>query len=90
MGLDQDHSTQDNLAGEAIGNYIGRELEIVASIESGLDDIKAGRIPLQGELMDMSNFNHLSINVPEMNYILTPMAMVLLVACEEKRKDETN
>ncbi len=36
--------TKSFLAGEAIGGYVERELEIVAGIEHGLDDMKAGRV----------------------------------------------
>ena len=32
------------LAREAIGDYVARELEIIAGIERGLDDMKAGRV----------------------------------------------
>jgi predicted transcriptional regulator len=39
------------LAGEAIGNYVERELEIVAGIERGLDDMKAGRVVPHEEVM---------------------------------------
>ncbi len=39
------------LAGEAIGNYVERELEIVASIERGLDDMKAGRVVPHDDVM---------------------------------------
>ena len=39
------------LAGEAIGNYVERELEIVAGIERGLDDIKAGRVVPHEDVM---------------------------------------
>ena len=36
--------TKSFLAGEAIGNYVERELAIVAGIERGLDDMKAERV----------------------------------------------
>jgi len=39
------------LAGEAIGNYVERELEIVAGIEHGLDDMKAGRVVPHEDVM---------------------------------------
>lgn len=32
------------LAGEAIADYVARELAIVAGIESGIEDVKAGRV----------------------------------------------
>ena len=35
--------TKSFLAGEAIAGYVERELEIIAGIQRGLDDIKAGR-----------------------------------------------
>ena len=38
------HRTKSFLAGEAIAGYVKRELEIVAGIEHGLDDMKAGRV----------------------------------------------
>ncbi len=41
---EQTHRTKSFLAGEAIGNYVERELEIVAGIERGLEDMKAGRV----------------------------------------------
>ena len=41
---EQTHRTKSFLAGEAIGGYVERELEIVAGIERGLDDMKAGRV----------------------------------------------
>ncbi len=39
------------LAGEASGNYVERELEIVAGIERGLDDMKAGRVVAHEDVM---------------------------------------
>jgi predicted transcriptional regulator len=36
--------TKSFLAGEAIGNYVERELAIVAGIERGLGDMKDGRV----------------------------------------------
>ena len=36
--------TRSFLAGEAIENYVERELAIVAAIHRGLDDMKAGRV----------------------------------------------
>lgn len=38
------HRTRSFLAGEAIAEYVARELEIVAGIERGLDDARAGRV----------------------------------------------
>lgn len=35
--------TKSFLAGEAIADYVERELAIVAGIQRGLDDVKAGR-----------------------------------------------
>lgn len=63
--------------------------EELVLIASGIKDHKpADSIPLQGGLMGMSVFSRLSINVPEMNYMLTPMAKDLLGACEEKNRDD--
>ena len=39
------------LAREAIGDYVARELDIVAGIERGLDDIKAGRVVAHEDVM---------------------------------------
>jgi len=36
--------TKSFLAGEAIGDYVEREMAIVAGIERGLDDMKAERV----------------------------------------------
>jgi predicted transcriptional regulator len=36
--------TKSFLAGEAIAGYVERELEIIAGIEAGLEDVKAGRV----------------------------------------------
>lgn len=35
--------TKSFLAGEAIADYVERELTIIAGIQRGLDDVKAGR-----------------------------------------------
>ena len=43
--------TKSFLAGEAIGNYVARELEIIAGIERGLDDMKAGRVVPHEDVM---------------------------------------
>lgn len=43
--------TKSFLAGEAIAGYIERELEIVAGIESGVADMKAGRVVPHEEVM---------------------------------------
>jgi predicted transcriptional regulator len=36
--------TKSFLAGEAIAGYVERELEVIAGIERGLADMKAGRV----------------------------------------------
>ena len=36
--------TKSFLAGEAIAGYVERELEIIAGVERGLADMKAGRV----------------------------------------------
>ena len=38
------HRTKSFLAGEAIASYVERELEIIAGIERGLEDMKSGRV----------------------------------------------
>jgi len=38
------HRTRSFLAGEAIAEYVARELEIVAGIERGIDDLRSGRV----------------------------------------------
>ena len=43
--------TKSFLAEEAIAGYVERELEIVAGIERGLDDKRAGRIVPHDEAM---------------------------------------
>ena len=43
--------TKSFLAGEAIAGYVERELEIVAGIERGLDDMKAGRVVRHEDVM---------------------------------------
>ena len=43
--------TRSYLAGEAIAGYVARELQIVAGIERGLDDMKAGRVVPHEEVM---------------------------------------
>ena len=48
---EQTRRTKSFLAGEAIARYVGRELEIVAGIERGLDDMKAGRVAPHDEAM---------------------------------------
>jgi predicted transcriptional regulator len=40
----QTRRTKSFLAGEAIAGYVERELEIIAGIERGLEDMKAGRV----------------------------------------------
>ncbi len=47
----QTRRTKSFLAGEAIAGYVERELEIVAGIERGLDDMKAGRVVPHDEAM---------------------------------------
>ncbi len=43
--------TKSFLAEEAIAGYVERELEIVAGIERGLDDMKAGRVVPHEDVM---------------------------------------
>ena len=39
------------LAGEAIDDYVERELDIIAGIERGLDDMRAGRVVAHEDVM---------------------------------------
>ncbi len=39
------------LAGKAIGDNVARELEIVAGVERGLDDMRAGRVVAHEDVM---------------------------------------
>ena len=41
---DRTRRTRSFLAGEAIGAFVRREMEIVAGIERGLEDFRAGRV----------------------------------------------
>ena len=43
--------TNSYLAGEAIATYVARELEIVAGIERGLDDMREGRVVSHADAM---------------------------------------
>ena len=43
--------TRSFLAGEAIGGYVERELDIIAGIERGVEDMKAGRVVPHDEAM---------------------------------------
>ena len=36
--------TRSFLAGEAIADYVARELDVVAGVERGLDDMRQGRV----------------------------------------------
>ena len=47
----QTSRTSSFLAGEAIAGYVERELEIVAGIERGLEDMKAGRVIAHKDVM---------------------------------------
>jgi predicted transcriptional regulator len=40
----QTNRTKSYLAGDAIADYVSRELEIVEGIKQGLEDMKAGRV----------------------------------------------
>jgi len=40
----QTKRTKSYLAGEAIADYVERELAIIEGIEQGLDDMRAGRV----------------------------------------------
>ena len=43
--------TKSFLAGEAIADYVARELAIIEGIEQGLDDMRAGRVVSHDEAM---------------------------------------
>lgn len=63
--------------------------EDIVLMASGVIDHKPiAKIPLQGGVRGMSSFSPLSLDIPEMNYILTPMAKDLLGACQEEAKDD--
>jgi len=49
---DRTRRTRSFLAGEAIGAYVRREMEIVAGIERGLEDYRAGRVVDHEQAMD--------------------------------------
>ena len=44
--------TRSFLAGEAIGAFVRRELEIIVGVERGLEDARAGRLVEHGTAMD--------------------------------------
>lgn len=48
---DLTNRTKSFLAGEAIAAYLARELEIVAGVESGLEDMKANRTVAHADAM---------------------------------------
>lgn len=43
--------TKSYLAGEAIANYVARELEIIAGIKQGINDVKMGRLVTHKQAM---------------------------------------
>lgn len=43
--------TKSFLAAEAIERYVSREMEIIGSIERGLEDMKAGRVTSHADVM---------------------------------------
>jgi predicted transcriptional regulator len=43
--------TRSYLAGEAIADFVEREMAIVESIQEGLDDVKAGRVVAHEQVM---------------------------------------
>ena len=47
----QTNRTKSYLAGDAIADYVRRELEIVEGIKRGLEDMKAGRVIPHAEAM---------------------------------------
>lgn len=48
---DRTRRTRSFLAGEAIADYVARELAIVAGIERGLEDMRAGSVVPHEEVM---------------------------------------
>lgn len=63
--------------------------EEVVLIASGIKDFRAaGEIPLQSGFGGIRGMNRMAIKVPEMNYMLTPMAKDLLGACEDDAKED--
>ncbi len=53
LGLlaEQTKRTKSFLAGEAIADYVERELAIIAGIKRGLEDVRAGRVVPHDEAM---------------------------------------
>ncbi len=49
---DRTRRTRSFLAGEAIGAFVRQEMEIVAGIERGLEDFRAGRVVDHEDAMD--------------------------------------
>ena len=47
----QTHRSTSLLAGEAITDYVDRELAIIAGIQRGLDDMHAGRVSTNDDVM---------------------------------------
>ena len=47
----QTNRTKSYLAGDAIADYVKRELEIVEGIKRGLEDMKAGRVVPHAQAM---------------------------------------
>ena len=43
--------TKSFLAGEAIASYVARELEIIAGIQQGVEDVRSGRVVPHDEAM---------------------------------------
>ena len=44
--------TRSFLAGEALAEYVERELAIIEGIQQGLDDVRAGRVVPHDEVME--------------------------------------
>ena len=45
------HRSESELAGQAVDDYVDRELAIVSGIRRGLEDMKAGRVTPHADVM---------------------------------------
>lgn len=62
--------------------------ELVLTASGVMDHKPVESIPLHGALMGKPYYSKLKLDVPEMSYMLTPMAKDLMGACEEKSNQD--